>query len=115
MLIIDFDDCYIPQFYFLTSFRPSPKLPRHTCGPFASHHCEAAQRLKIADLQYVESNCMISDEWWIVKNFEWFLSSLIEVLSWCLLGRTEENHFEAQSWYPVSRRSTEPSISQIQM
>jgi hypothetical protein len=28
--------------FFLTSFRPSPKLPRHTCGLFASHQCAAA-------------------------------------------------------------------------
>jgi hypothetical protein len=40
---------FIPQF-FLASFRPSPKLPRHTCGPFASHQCAAAHRLKIAAL-----------------------------------------------------------------
>jgi hypothetical protein len=35
----------------------------HTCGSFASHQCEAAHRLEIADLEYTESNCMITDEW----------------------------------------------------
>jgi hypothetical protein len=35
MLIMDSDDFFfIPQF-LLASFRPSPKLPPHTCGPFA--------------------------------------------------------------------------------
>jgi hypothetical protein len=46
MFIMDFDDFFIAQF-FLASFRPSPKLPRHTCGPFASHQCAEAHRLKI--------------------------------------------------------------------
>jgi hypothetical protein len=41
---------FLPQF-FLASFRPSPKLPRHTCGPFASHQCAAAHRLKIAGVE----------------------------------------------------------------
>jgi hypothetical protein len=40
---------FIPKF-FLASFRPSAKLPRHTRGPFASHQCAAAHRLKIAAL-----------------------------------------------------------------
>jgi hypothetical protein len=43
MLIIDFNDFFIPQF-FLNSFRPSPKLPRHTCRPFTAY------RLKVAAL-----------------------------------------------------------------
>jgi hypothetical protein len=41
MLIMDFDDFFIPQF-FLASFSPSPKLPRHTCGPFVSHQVQIA-------------------------------------------------------------------------
>jgi hypothetical protein len=40
----------IPQF-FLASFRPSRKLPRHTCGSFASYQCAAANRLNIAELR----------------------------------------------------------------
>jgi hypothetical protein len=39
----------LPNF-FLASFRPSPKLPRHTFGPFASHQFAAEHRLKIAAL-----------------------------------------------------------------
>jgi hypothetical protein len=35
MLIMDFEDLLMQ--FFLASFRPSPKLPRHTYGPFTSH------------------------------------------------------------------------------
>lgn len=41
---------FIPQF-FLASFQPSSKLPRHACGLFASHMRSAAHRLKMADLE----------------------------------------------------------------
>jgi hypothetical protein len=47
ILIVDFDEFY-SCISFLASFRPSTKLPRHTCGPFASHQCAATHRLKIA-------------------------------------------------------------------
>jgi hypothetical protein len=41
ILIMDFDNFCIPHFC-LTSFRPSPKLPWHTCIPFVSHQSAAA-------------------------------------------------------------------------
>lgn len=41
MLIVDFDDFFITQF-FLASFQPFPKLQRHTCGRFASHWLKIA-------------------------------------------------------------------------
>jgi hypothetical protein len=60
---------FIPKI-FLASFRPSPKLPRHTCGPID------AQRMKIAALEperlagcyshavfkssYIIGGCMVS-------------------------------------------------------
>jgi hypothetical protein len=43
MLIMDFDDFFIPQF-FLASFR----LPRHTCGSLAAH----------------QNSCVVSGEPW---------------------------------------------------
>jgi hypothetical protein len=49
--------------FFLNSFRPSPNHPRHTCGPFASHQCAPAPRLKIAaiGLYYIALNGRISE------------------------------------------------------
>jgi hypothetical protein len=47
---MEFNDFFIPQF-FLASFPPSPKLPRHTCWPSASHHCVVACQLKFAALE----------------------------------------------------------------
>jgi hypothetical protein len=41
MSIMNFDYFFIVQF-FLASFRPSPKLSRHICGPFASYQWAAA-------------------------------------------------------------------------
>jgi hypothetical protein len=41
---------FIPQF-FSRLFSTSPKPLRHTCGPYASHLCAAAHRLKIAGLE----------------------------------------------------------------
>jgi hypothetical protein len=47
MFLMKFDDFSSPQ-VFLASFRPSPKLLRYNCGPFASHRCVTAHWLKIA-------------------------------------------------------------------
>lgn len=53
--------------------------------------------LKIADLECVASQRMITDEWWIAKDLEGRLRDVFEELCRCLLGRTEENYFDAQS------------------
>jgi hypothetical protein len=59
---------FIPQI-FLASFRPSPKLPLHTCGPFASHQCAEAHRLKIAA---VHNCCQIKPmSLWLGRNLKW--------------------------------------------
>jgi hypothetical protein len=41
----------------------STKLPWHT-GPFVSHQCAAAHRLKIDDLDYSGSKCRLSERIW---------------------------------------------------
>jgi hypothetical protein len=45
IFVTDFEDIFIPQF-FLATFRPFCKFPRHTCEPFASHQCDSALQLK---------------------------------------------------------------------
>jgi hypothetical protein len=66
---------FIPQF-FLASFLPTPKLPLHTCRPFASHQCAAAHRLKIAGLETLCSRASLQVDYLWLRVTAWQIHAL---------------------------------------
>jgi hypothetical protein len=111
MLIIDFD--YFLFNFFLTSFWPYPKFPRHTCGPFRSHQCAITHRLQIADLDYTVLNGRMTNKWCIGKDLQGSGHGLTQVLSQHLPGAILENHksLSQNSW--CRRPRFKPRTSKI--
>jgi hypothetical protein len=85
---------FLTSRFFLASFRPSPKHPRHTCGPFAAH------RLEIAALDHVVLNGR-------EKDLEGSDLDLVEVLPQNFPRGSEGSHWKLQSRLRFESRTPE--------